>query len=70
MKRLIYGPPNWFVTRFDAEDRRAFAFYLIVASIIGAVFFGGAVFYVTLLSIFALFSNFTSKPETGLLIGF
>ena len=61
IKRIFYGPPNWLVTKFDSEDRRAFGFWTIVVSTIGAFFFGREVLYVTVLSIVALFPNFTTE---------
>lgn len=61
MKRVLYGPPNWLVDRFSSEDRRMFGFWTIVASIVGAVFFGREVLYVTILSIVALIPNFASE---------
>lgn len=61
MKRLVYGPPNWLVARFSAEDRRAFGFWTLVLAAVGAVFFGRSVLYVTVLSVVALIPNFTSE---------
>ena len=61
MRRLLYGPPNWIVGRFTAEDRRMFGFWTIVFAIIGAIFFGRAVLYVTVLSVVALIPNFASE---------
>lgn len=61
MRRLLYGPPNWVVTKFSAEDRRAFGFWTVVLAAVGAVFFGREVLYVTILSVVALIPNFTSE---------
>lgn len=61
MGRLFYGPPDWLVEKFSARDRRAFGFWTIVLSVIGAIFFGRAVLYVTILSIVALIPNFASE---------
>lgn len=61
MRRLIYGPPNWLVVMFSAEDRRAFGFWTIIFAAVGAVFFGRAVLYVTILSVVALIPNYTSE---------
>ena len=61
MRRFFYGPPNWLVTKLSAEDRRMVGFWTIVLSIIGAIFFGRAVLYVTILSIVALIPNFASE---------
>ena len=61
MKRLYYGPPNWIAKRYSVEDRRAFAFWAFLAAAVGAIFFGGLVWYVTALSVLALVSNFTAE---------
>lgn len=61
MKRVLYGPPNWLVTKFSAEDRRAFGFWTIILAIVGAVFFGRSVLYVTVLSIVALIPNYSTE---------
>jgi hypothetical protein len=61
IRRLLYGPPNWLVERFSSEDRRMFGFWTILLSIVGSIFFGRAVLYVTILSIVALIPNFASE---------
>lgn len=61
MRRALYGPPNWMVTKFSSEDRRMFGFWTIILSAVGAVFFGREVLYVTILSIVALIPNFASE---------
>ena len=61
MRRVIYGPPNWLVTKFSAEDRRAFGFWTIVFAVIGSFFFGRAVLWVTILSVLALIPNYASE---------
>lgn len=61
MKRLWYGPPNWVVTKFSSEDRRAFGFWTIVVSAILYPFFGKYVLYVSALSILALIPNFAAE---------
>lgn len=61
MKRLIYGPPNWLVVRFSAEDRRAFGFWTIVFAITGSFFWGQQVLWVTVLSVLALIPNYASE---------
>lgn len=61
MRRIWYGPPNWLVDKFSAEDRRAFGFWTIVFAIAGALFFGRSVLYVTILSIVALIPNYASE---------
>lgn len=57
----LYGPPNYLVNKFDAEDRRMFGFWTIILSAVGALFFGRAVLYVTVLSILALIPNYASE---------
>jgi hypothetical protein len=64
IQRVFYGPPDWIVTKFSARDRRAFGFWIIVWSIVGAIFFGGEVLYVTILSIIALIPNYTTETPT------
>lgn len=61
MRRLWYGPPNWLVKKFDAEQRRAFGFWTVVFAAIGACFLGGRVFYVTIISVIALIPNFSTE---------
>jgi len=61
ISRLIHGPPDWLVNRFNSRDRRAFGFWTLVLAAIGAIFFGRAVLYVTILSVIALIPNFTSE---------
>lgn len=61
MRRLLYGPPNWLVKKSSAEDRRMFGFWSFIFAVIGAIFFGRAVLYVTILSILALIPNFSSE---------
>lgn len=61
LSRIIFGPPDWLVTRFDSRDRRAFGFWTIVFSVLGALFWGREVLYVTVLSILALIPNFASE---------
>ena len=61
MKRILYGPPNYLVNKFSTEDRRMFGFWTIILSVVGAIFFGRSVLYVTVLSIVALIPNFASE---------
>ena len=61
ISRAIYGPPDWLVDRFSSRDRRAFGFWTLVGSAVGAFFFGSEVLYVTILSIIALIPNFSSE---------
>lgn len=61
IRRIVYGPPNYIVSRFDAEDRRAFGFWVIVGAVIGSFFFGHNVLWVTVLSVVALVPNYTTE---------
>ena len=47
--------------KFCSRDRRAFGFWTIIFSIVGAIFFGRQVLYVTILSIIALIPNYASE---------
>jgi hypothetical protein len=61
VKQIWYGPPNWLVTKFSTEDRRAFGFWTVISAAVGAAFFGQKVLYVTILSVVALIPNFSSE---------
>lgn len=61
LRRVLYGPPDWLVRRFSSRDRRAFGFWTLLLAAVGALFFGRAVLYVTVLSVLALVPNFTSE---------
>ena len=61
LKKILYGPPNWLVKKFSAEDRRMFGFWIIILAALGAVFFGSQVLYVTILSVIALIPNYTTE---------
>jgi hypothetical protein len=61
VRRVFYGPPNWVVTKFTAEDRRMFFFWTFVCACVLTVFFGRAVLYVTILSVLALVGNFSAE---------
>ena len=61
IRRVVYGPSNWIANKLSSEDRRAFGFWTIVFAIVGAVFFGREVLYVTVLSIVALIPNYASE---------
>lgn len=61
IRRVVYGPPEWVVVKFSAEDRRAFGFWTVILAALGALFFGREVLYVTVLSVVALIPNFTSE---------
>ena len=59
--RIYHGPADWLVDKTSARNRRAFGFWTIIGAIIGAVFFGSEVLYVTILSIIALIPNLSSE---------
>lgn len=61
MGKLWHGPSDWLVNHTSARDRRAFGFWTLIAAVVGAIFFGSAVLYVTVLSILALIPNVTSE---------
>lgn len=61
LRKIYYGPPNWLVRKFDAEDRRAFGFWIIVVAVVGTFFFGSVVLWVSILSVVALIPNFTTE---------
>jgi hypothetical protein len=61
LSRIYYGPWDWLVTRTNARGRRAFGGWTLILAIIGAIFFGRAVLYVTFLSILALVPNVSSE---------
>jgi hypothetical protein len=61
VRLVYYGPPDWLITKFSIEDRRAFGFWVIILACVGALFFGDRVLYVTVLSIVALIPNYTSE---------
>lgn len=61
IRTILYGPPNWLVTKFSSEDRRMFGFWTFVIGAVGSLFFGKAVLWVSFLSVVALIPNFTSE---------
>lgn len=61
VKRILYGPPNWLVTKFDSEDRRMFGFWTIIFAIVGTFLFGSEVLWVSILSVVALIPNYASE---------
>lgn len=61
ISRIIFGPPDWLVKKFNARIRRAFGFWVIVFAAIGTIFWGREVMYVTILSVLALVPNYTSE---------
>lgn len=63
-RKFYFGPPNWVVSKWDSEHRRAFGFWVVVAATAAAPFLGSKVLFVTVLSIFALIPNFTTETPT------
>lgn len=59
--RLLYAPPDWLVENTTARDRRTFGFWCIVVSVLLFPIFGGAVRYVSLLSLVALIPNVSAE---------
>lgn len=59
--RLLYAPPDWIVEHTTARDRRTFGFWCIVVSVLLFPIFGGAVRYVSLLSLVALIPNVSAE---------
>jgi hypothetical protein len=60
-KKIFYGPSNWLVKKFSAEQRRAFGFWVIIFATIGTIFFGTSVLWVAILSVIALIPNYTTE---------
>lgn len=60
-RRVYYGPPEWLAHNWSARDRRAFAFWSFIIAVVLSVPFGRAVLWVTVLSLLALISTFTSE---------
>lgn len=61
MSRLWYGPSDWLVDHTNARGRRAFGFWSLILAIVGSVFFGRTVLWVTILSLLALIPNVSSE---------
>jgi len=68
IRRVLYGPPNWLVVKFNAEDRRMFGFWSIVFAIVGSVVLRVLgvgdlwwLLWLTVLSILALIPNYASE---------
>lgn len=61
IRKALYGPPNWLVTKFSSEDRRMFGFWSVVVAAALTPVFGSKVLYVTILSVLALIPNFSSE---------
>jgi hypothetical protein len=61
LNKIIYGPPDWLVTKFSSRDRRAFGFWTLIIAAVAAIFFGRTVLYVSIVSVLALIPNFSSE---------
>ena len=61
IRRILYGPPNWLVVKFSAEDRRMFGFWTIILAICGTLLWGSEVLWVSVLSVVALIPNYASE---------
>ncbi len=57
----FYAPGDWIAHKTTARGRRAFGFWTLVLAVIGSVFFGRTVLWVTILSIIALIPNVSSE---------
>jgi hypothetical protein len=61
IRTFFYGPPNWLVRKFSAEDRMMFGFWVVVFAVTGNFIFGRFVLWVSWLSAIALIPNFTTE---------
>ena len=61
MRRLLYGPPGWVVSKFGREDRQMFGFWTFVVALVLTPVIGTTVIGVYALSVLALIPNFTSE---------
>jgi len=59
--KFYHSPADFLVARTSARGRRSFGFWTLVFAGIGAIFYGKAVLYVTLLSLLALIPNITAE---------
>ncbi len=56
-----YVPGDWIADKTTARGRRAFGFWTLLFAVIGSVFFGSSVLWVTILSLIALIPNVSSE---------
>jgi len=61
LSRVVYGPSDWLVAHTSARHRRAFGFWTLVFALVGSVFWGSTVLWVTVLSLLALIPNVSSE---------
>lgn len=61
VRLVIYGPPDWLVTKFDSRQRRAFGFWTFLLAVVLTPFIGRTVLGVYALSVLALIPNFSSE---------
>lgn len=61
LRKIWYGPSQWYIATFPADDRLAFASWTFILSAIFAPFLGNFVWYVTILSVLAIQSNVSAE---------
>ena len=65
MKRILgkafHYPADWLVAHTTARDRRSFGFWTFAGAVIGSIFFGTQVLWVSVLSVVALIPNITAE---------
>jgi hypothetical protein len=61
VRLILYGPPNWLVSRFSSEDRRMFGFWTFILAVVLSPVIGTKVLGVYALSVLALIPNFSSE---------
>lgn len=60
-ERIIFGPPDWLVNKFDSHIRRAFGFWTFILAGIGSIFWGREVLYVTVITVLGLVPTFSAE---------
>jgi hypothetical protein len=61
LSKIYNGPADLLVAKTSARSRRSFGFWTFALAIVGAIFFGTIVLYVTILSLLALIPNITAE---------
>jgi len=64
--KVFYGPPDWVVDNISSHTRRAIWFWIATIAAIIAFFMGTYVFYVTILSVIALYAIFSGETPVEL----